>query len=60
MFLDRPAKAREIYLAHRGEKVPMHRTWEAAVDDFKAFRLAEMSKPLTDQIEKAFASPGGK
>jgi tetratricopeptide (TPR) repeat protein len=58
MFLDRIAEARQIYLAHRGQKTQNDETWETVIsNDFTEFRKAGLSNPLMDEIEKTFAKP---
>ena len=59
MFLGRTDEARELYLKYRGTRLQKDKPWEAAVlEDFAAFRKAQLSNPLMDEIEKEFSSQG--
>jgi tetratricopeptide (TPR) repeat protein len=59
MFLGRTDEARELYRKYRGTQLQKDKPWEAAVlEDFAAFRKAQLSNPLMDEIEKEFSSQG--
>ena len=59
MFLGRTAEARELYRKYRGTQLQKDKSWETAVlEDFAAFRKAQLSNPLMDEIEKEFSSQG--
>jgi hypothetical protein len=60
MFLGRVEEARAIYLGHRGAKnVWGEKSWETVVTrDFAELRMAKLTHPLMDEIEKRFAAPG--
>jgi hypothetical protein len=58
MFLGRVDEARLLYLAHRGEKTGDDKIWEDDIrEDFATLRKAGLTKPLMDEIEKAFGAP---
>lgn len=57
MFLGRTDEAKTVYLAHPGAKLGK-RDWNSVVlDDFKKLRAANLTHPLMDEIETAFAPP---
>lgn len=55
MLLDRTDAARAMYLEYRGKQTFKGVSWEASVlDDFSQLRLAGLSTPLMDEIERLF------
>jgi TPR repeat protein len=58
MYLGRTEEARAAYLAERGKTVPDQGLWEDVIrKDFAELRKADLSNPLMDEIEAAFAMP---
>jgi tetratricopeptide (TPR) repeat protein len=59
MFLGRVEEARALYLKHRGAKAQGEKSWEAVVlADFAELRVAKLTHPLMDEIERLFAVRG--
>jgi tetratricopeptide (TPR) repeat protein len=59
MFLDRPDRAKALFLAHRGERVvPSGRSWEAeTLEALTRLKARGKTHPLIAEIEAAFAAP---